>query len=113
MHVRALLPADIHEGSPQHLWVEGSHLPPDVVLELLKGGRLRCEGFVLQYTPDGKVEDVDVWGARGPGPAPDTFSGDQSPIKLVFQIGDVAPSAMARGSILTEGESEKWTKLPT
>ncbi len=94
--------ADLHEASPQHLGVEGSHLPRDVGLELLQGGWHRRVGFVLQDTPDCKVEDVDVWGARGPGPSPDTFPGDQSPIKLIFQIGDVAPGAMGSGAVLTK-----------
>ena len=49
---------NIHEASPQHLRVQGSNLSSDVGLEHLKVCRPRSKDFVLQYPPDGKVEDV-------------------------------------------------------
>ena len=98
---------DIHEAPPQHLRVQGGHLSSDVGLELLKGCRPWSKDLVLQYSPDGEVKDVQVWGARGPGPASDTLPGDQPPIELVLKVGDVAPSTMTGGTVLYERQSEK------
>ena len=97
---------DIHVAPPQHLRVQGGHLSPDVGLELLKSCRPRSKDLVLQYPPDGEVEDVQVWGTRGPGSASDTLPGDQPPIELVLKVSDVAPRTMTRRAVLYERQSE-------
>ena len=91
---------DIKDGSPDHLWVKGSHLPPNVDLKLVQGQWLGGKYRAFEYAPYAKVQGVEVRRAGGPGPASDTLPRHQSPIKLVLQVGDVATSGVAGCPVL-------------
>ena len=65
MHLAALdLNAKVKRGPPLHRWVKLSHLPGDIGLQLVKGGRERAVHHGLQVAPEAAVNGGEVGRSR-------------------------------------------------
>ena len=83
---------NVKHGSPHHCRVKLIHLPSDVSLQLVEGGRARA--VHLGLAPEAEVEGGEVGGARRPLSAPQAPPADDSVPKLVVKIPHVGIGAM-------------------
>ena len=96
---------NISQGSQHHVRVQGCHLPLNVSLELIQGGRTRRVHPGLQITPEEKVTWVEIRTAGGPVMAPDELPGYHAISKLMVQVPHVGECAVRGSSVLGPDKS--------
>ena len=95
----------ISQGPEHHVWVQGSHFPPDILLQLSQGQRKGRVDLGLEVTPEEEVQRVEIRTARRPVTAPDGLPRHHTNIKLMVQVPHVGECAVTRCSILSPDKS--------
>ena len=88
---------NISQGSQHHVRVQGCHLPLNVSLELIQGGRTRRVHPGLQITPEEKVQWFKIW--------TDELHGHHAISKLMVQVPHVGECAVRGSSVLGPDKS--------